>query len=121
MTDKDMDTFMTAFLADDAEVAMRPEFEEMAIAVAMTYAQGGGGWRNGPAKIKPGRERAVLDVIMTHAYSGEGVEMSLARLSKAAGVLGFPCLNAIFSSATYKIFPHLTERPYHGRRRKRSA
>ena len=112
MTDKDIETFTTAFLADDAETAMRPEFEELAIATAMTYAKSGGGMRNRPAKIKPGREQAVLDVLMANAYPGERLEMSLSRLAKAAGAAGFPFLSAFTACATYKIFPHLTEKPY---------
>ena len=115
MTDKDIETFTAAFLADDAKTAMRPEFEELAIATALTYAKSGAGTKNRPVPIKAGREQAVLDVIMENAYSGESLKMSLSRLSKAAGVIGFPCLNAFFASATYKIYPHLTERPYGGK------
>lgn len=118
--DKDIETFTAAFLADDAKTAMRPEFEELAIATALTYAKSGAGMQNGPAKIKPGREQAVLDVIMENAYSGESLQMSLSRLAKAAGVIGFPCLNAFFASATYKIYPHLTEKSYDGRKPSRA-
>ena len=112
--------FTDAFLADDAETAMRPQFEELAIATAMMYAKSGAGMGNRPAKIKPGREQAVLDVIMENAYSGESLQMSLSRLAKAAGVIGFPCLNAFFASATYKIYPHLTEKSYDGRKPSRA-
>lgn len=109
---KDIETFTDAFLADDAKTAMRPEFEELAIATALTYAKSGAGTKNRPVLIKAGREQAVLDVIMENAYSGESLKMSLSRLSKAAGVIGFPCLNAFFALATYKIYQHLSEKPY---------
>ena len=115
MTDADIETFTDAFLADDAKTAMRPEFEELAIATALTYAKSGAGTKNRSVPIKAGREQAVLDVIMENAYSGESLKMSLSRLSKAAGVIGFPCLNAFFASVTYKIYPHLTEKPYGGK------
>lgn len=115
MTDNDIDTFTTAFLTDDADTAMRPEFEELAIATVLTYAASSCSLKNATVPIKPGREQAVIDVIMTNAYPGESLQMSLARLSRAAGVIGFPCLNAFFASATYKIYPQLSEVPY-GRR-----
>lgn len=95
---------------------MSPEFGGLAADVALAYIESGCSLKNLPAKVKEGEESALLDVIMKNAYSGESLEMSLSRVARAAGVLGFTVLSAFSASVTYKIFTQLTERPYGSRK-----
>ena len=112
MTDAEIERFVDAFLGGDVERAMSPEFEGLAAEVASVYVESGCRAGNAPAKVKEGGEEALLDAIMRNAYPGESLEMSLSRVAKAAGALGFEVLSEFAASAAYKIFKQLTERPY---------
>lgn len=116
MTEDTIDRFLDAFLGGDADKAMSPEFEGLAADVALAYIESGCSAKNPPAKVKEGGESALLDVIMDNAYPGESLELSLSRVARAAGVLGFTVLSAFSASVTYKIFTQLTERPYGSRK-----
>lgn len=113
-TDADINAFLDAFLSDDAEAANRPEFESLAATVTAAYAESAylDGHRPAVPRLKPGRESAVLDVIMSRAYPGENLEISLSRLSKAVQTLGFPLITAVSATFAYNTFPHLSEIPY---------
>lgn len=115
MTSAEREDAIAAFLRDDAELAADPRAVELLEVVADAWSDKAGDKR-AVARIKPGREAAVLDVIMSCAYTGEGLDMSLARLARAVGYMGLPYISAFTAHAAYHKFPHLTEKPYHGRR-----
>lgn len=124
--DATIDKFLDAFLAGKADAADKPEFEELAAIVAMTYAKSA--WRTAfergakePPRPKLRDESAVLDIIMTRSYPGEELDISLSRLLKAVQTLGFPYLNAFSAAAAYNTFPHLSEIPYEPRAKRRKA
>lgn len=117
--------FIELFINDDPAAA-GPEYEDLAAAVAATYAASA--WRTAieqgrrappPPELKKGREGAVLDLIMERSYPGEALDVSLARVSKAVQTLGFPTVNAFSVAAAYNTFPQLSEVPYEPRRKPR--
>ena len=119
MTRETIAKFVDAFLADDAEECHKPEYENLAALVTMTYTESA--WRTAMKRgapeppmptLSPRHESAVLDVIMTNAYSGEPLEVSLSRLAKAVQQLGFPSLTAFSATAAYNTFPQLSETFY---------
>lgn len=129
MSDENIGKFLDGFLKGDGETANKPEFEELAAIVTMTYAESA--WRTAfergrPEPLTPRldsrHEAAVLDVIMERSFPGERLEVSLARLTKAVQHLGFPTITAFSANAAYNTFPHLSEIPYEPRAtRARSA
>ena len=119
MTRETIAKFVDAFLADDAEECHKPEYENLAALVTMTYTDSA--WRTAmkrgtreppPPTLSPRHESAVLDAIMSNAYSGEPLEVSLSRLAKAVQQLGFPSLTAFSATAAYNTFPQLSEAFY---------
>ena len=121
----DIERFIDGFLAGDGEAANRPEFEELAVIVAMTYAESAweralkDGSRCPPRpKLAKKDEHAVVDVILSRSYPGERLDVSLARLAKAVQSLGFPSITAFSATAAYNTFPHLSETPYVQRRKR---
>lgn len=119
MTRETIAKFVDAFLADDAEECHKPEYENLAALVTMTYTESA--WRTAMKcgapeppmpTLSPRHESAVLDAIMSNAYSGEPLEVSLSRLAKAVQQLGFPSLTAFSATAAYNTFPQLSESYY---------
>lgn len=119
MTRETIAKFVDAFLADDAEECHKPEYENLAALVTMTYTDSA--WRTAMKRgapeppmptLSPRHESAVLDAIMSNAYSGEPLEVSLSRLAKAVQQLGFPSLTAFSATAAYNTFPQLSETFY---------
>lgn len=119
MTRETIAKFVDAFLADDAEECHKPEYENLAALVTMTYTESA--WRTAMKRgapeppmptLSPRHESAVLDAIMSNAYSGEPLEVSLSRLAKAVQQLGFPSLTAFSATAAYNTFPQLSETFY---------
>ena len=119
MTRETIAKFVDAFLADDAEECHKPEYENLAALVTMTYTESA--WRTAMKRgapeppmptLSPRHESAVLDASMSNAYSGEPLEVSLSRLAKAVQQLGFPSLTAFSATAAYNTFPQLSETFY---------
>ena len=127
MTRETIAKFVDAFLADDAEECHKPEYENLAALVTMTYTESA--WRTAMKRgateppmptLSPRHESAVLDAIMSNAYSGEPLEVSLSRLAKAVQQLGFPSLTAFSATAAYNTFPQLSETFYAPSRKTRN-
>ena len=69
----------------------------------------------GCVPIAADRTDAVLDLIMANAPADEQLAISVSRLCRAVGYMGFPCVSAFSAWLAYRTFTRLKELQ-HGRR-----
>lgn len=119
MTDKDIEGFVDAMISGDVEAFSKPEYEELAVMAATIYAKSATpSDRKKSATLDKKDADKVLDLIMANGCATEDLRLSLSRLAKAAGFIGFKVLTPFAAYATYKIFPHLSKEFKNGKQGK---
>ena len=71
----------------------------------------------GCVPIAADRTDYVRDLIMEVAPADEPLSLSVSRLCRAVGYMGFPCVTAFSAWLAYRKFPRLKE-IHHGRKDK---
>ena len=70
----------------------------------------------GCVPVHPLAADAVLALIMSNSPSTEALPLSVSRLSRAVGYMGYPCVSTFAAWLAYRRFPKLKE-PYNEHRR----